>query len=101
MKDIKQSFKTHEKWMGEISVTNDFILKEMEEQLNLALLNLQIEDARIEENTGIVPISDHIRRVIDTIHNRVEKLKSDGRAENNKVIQDIKKYIEEREGKIK
>lgn len=98
MKDIKQAFKTHEKWMKEISATNDFILKEMEDQLNMALVNLQIEDTRIKENTGIVPISEHIQRVIATIQDRVGKLKAEGRAENNQAMQNIKEYIEEMEG---
>lgn len=82
-KNIIKDFKTHEKWMKEISATNDFILKEMEDQLNMALVNLQIEDSRIEENTGIVPISEHIQRVISTIQERVGKLKAEGRKENN------------------
>ncbi|MRY42826.1 MULTISPECIES: hypothetical protein [Bacteria] len=98
MKNIKESYEIHKKWTSEISATNDFILKEMDKELNVALINLQIEDSRIEECTGIVPISEHIKRVINKIRDRVEKLKLEGRAENDQAIKDIKEYIEEKEG---
>ncbi|WP_026887691.1 hypothetical protein [Clostridium beijerinckii] len=97
-KNINESLQTVERLLKEISRVNDAAIKQTE-NLKMALLNLQIEDARIEENTGIVPIAEQIERVIKTIHDNTDNLVKQGRKELRQAFEDIKEYIEEKEGK--
>lgn len=76
----KKAIETVEQWLNEISLTNDNNIKQTD-NLNMVLINLQIEDARIEQNTGIVPIVEEIERVIHSIHDKTDVLVKTGRTE--------------------
>lgn len=97
-KNINESLQTVERLLKEISRVNDAAIKQTE-NLKMALLNLQIEDARIKENTGIVPIAEQIERVIKAIHDNTDNLVKQGRKELRQAFEEIKEYIEEKEGK--
>jgi hypothetical protein len=96
-KNINESLQTVERLLKEISRVNDAAIKQTE-NLKMALLNLQTEDARIKENTGIVPIAEQIERVIKTIHDNTDNLVKQGRKELRQAFEEIKEYIEEKEG---
>lgn len=94
----KKAIKTIDKWFTEISTTNDNNVKQTD-NLKTVLVNLQIEDAHIEENTGIVPIANEIEKVIQNIHDNTDDLRKTGRKELREAWQLIKEYIEYEEDK--
>lgn len=97
MNDIRKSLEIVERLLKEISRVNDAAIKQTD-NLNMVLVNLQIEDAHIEENTGIVPIAQEIERVIKTIHDNTDDLVKQGRKELRQAFDEIKNYIYEKEG---
>jgi hypothetical protein len=96
-KAIRNDINTVNELHKEIARVNNMVIKETE-SLRIALLNLKIEDARIKENTGIVPISDQIERVINNLHDNVTKLVTEGRKELREAFGNIESYVEEKEG---
>jgi hypothetical protein len=58
------------KTLKETQKKDKHILKETK-ALNLILLNLQIENARIKENTGITPIANNLREIIQKIEKEI------------------------------
>jgi hypothetical protein len=96
-KAIRNDINTIKELHKEISRVNDLVIKETE-SLRIALLNLKIEDARIRENTGIVPISNQIERVINNLHDNVIKLVTEGRKELREAFGNVEDYVGEKEG---
>lgn len=72
-----------------ISINNDNIIKQTD-RLKIILLNLKIEDARIKENTGIVPITNELEKIINELHNKTNKIIQ----EHRKILNDNFKTIE-------
>lgn len=93
---IKDELKTVKEIHKSISASNDMIIKETE-NLRIALLNLKIEDARIKEATGIVPISDQIERTINTLHDTINKLVKEDRKDLRNALNSIEEYINKKE----
>jgi len=97
-KNIIKSIETIERLLKEISRVNDEAIRQTY-NLEMVLVNLQIEDAHIEQNTGIVPIAQEIERVIKTIHDNTDQLVKEGRKELRVAFEEVKRYIDEKEGK--
>jgi hypothetical protein len=91
-KAISNDINTVKELHKEIARVNDLVIKETE-NLRMALLNLKIEDARISESTGIVPISDQIERVINNLHDNVDKLVKQGRKDLRESFSNIEEYV--------
>jgi len=96
-KNIIKSLDTMENWLKRISETNDSNVDQTD-NLNIVLVNLKLEDARIKDNTGIVPIAQEIEKVIHNIHDNTDELRKTGRTELRAAFKDIKEYIEQAEG---
>lgn len=96
-KEVIKSIETIEKWLNEISKTNDANINQTDE-LNIVLINLKIEDAHIKENTGIIPIADRIESIIKNVHDNTDMLVKVGRTELREAFKTIKEYILEKEG---
>lgn len=91
-KAIQSDINTIKELHKEIARVNDMVIKETD-NLRMALLNLKIEDSRIKENTGIVPISNQIERVINTLHDNVIKLVTEGRKELKEALNNIENCV--------
>lgn len=76
----------------EISRVNDLVIKQTD-HLRIALINLKIEDARLSENTGIVPIANQVEKVINELHDNVTKLVNENRTELRKAFGNIENHI--------
>jgi ribosome-associated translation inhibitor RaiA len=94
---INDSIETIERILNEISRVNNEAIKQTD-NLRMVLVNLQIEDAHIEGNTGIVPIAQEIEKVINAIHNNTDKLVKDGRKELRSAFNDVKEYVKITQG---
>lgn len=55
--------------MGEINISN--IMKELH-RLEIILLNLKIESARLKENNGIKIVADSMEKIIKNIKNEIK-----------------------------
>lgn len=91
-KTPKENLEIIEKWLGEISKTNDANVSQTD-NLNIVLVNLKLEDARIKDDTGIIPIAEEIERVIKNIHDNTDDLKKTGRAELRQAFREIKEFV--------
>ena len=85
-----------EKWLGEISKTNDSNVHDTG-SLNIVLLNLRVIDAHIKaeikRETGIIPIVKQIEGVKDKVHNNTDELRKVCRTELRQAFKEIKEYI--------
>lgn len=89
--NIKEVLESTKNILKIISETNDTVIKTTED-LRIVLLNLKIENAHIKENTGIVPISNELEKIIKQLHSNVENVVKNYRKE----LQDNFKIIENR-----
>lgn len=96
-KDILNDLETIDKWLKAVAEANDLTVKETGGDLDVVLLNLQIEDAHIPQDTGIVPITYQIERVVGRLHNRIDILRKTGRKELHEAFIRVKDYIENME----
>lgn len=97
---IKKAIETMGKWLAAISKTNDANVSETG-NLHTVLVNLQIEDAHIQidtgANTGIIPIAHEIERVINRIHDNTDDLRKTGRAELRQAFKEVQEYVNKME----
>lgn len=101
--NIIKAIETIEKWLGEVSKTNDSNVDDTD-SLRIVLLNLKVIDAHIKyeikRETGIIPIVKQIERVKDKVHDNTDVLIKTGRAELRAAFAEVKKYVFEKEGKL-
>lgn len=98
IKSIKQYITTMKYWLDNISEHNDKTRK-VTENLRMALTNLKIEQAHLEDiPNGIKPIADIIEKTINELHDSTEKLVNAGRKELRESFNEIEKYINYKEG---
>ena len=95
---IKQTIKTMQHWLSEVSKHNDKTIK-ITDNLKLALLNLKVEQAHLgEAGKTIQPIADLIESTINELHDSTQNMVTHGRKELRESFNEIEKYIEEVEG---
>lgn len=82
--------------MIRIRDTNDHVI-EATKNLDIILINLRIENAHLNQATGITPIADALRRIIDEMRNEVTSLVSDGRSKLTEALGVIKLHSMEEE----
>lgn len=94
MKNIIDSCKTANKWLDEVSINNNHELDQTK-KLNIILLNLKIVCADKRE---VTPIADELAKIINELHTSTKNLVTTGREELRQAFEEIKEYIEEKEG---
>lgn len=72
-----------------VKQTDDEIIKSVK-RLEIVLLNLKIENARIKTNTGIEPIADELNKSIKYIDEKISSLIKNNREELNQALDVIK-----------
>jgi len=72
-----------------VKETDDEIL-DITNNLNIILINLQIENAHIKQNTGIEPIAKDLERNINKIKSSVTQLVKDNRNRLNEALEVLK-----------
>jgi hypothetical protein len=73
----------------QVKETDDEIL-DITNNLNIILINLQIENAHIKQNTGIEPIAKDLERNINKIKSSVTQLVKDNRNRLNEALEVLK-----------
>jgi hypothetical protein len=68
MDNIQETFNDFLRITKSISKFDDSVEK-ASQRMKIVLFNLQIEDARIKENTGIVPICEELQRILGELTN--------------------------------
>ena len=95
---IKQTIKTMQHWLSEVSKHNDKTIK-ITDNLKLALLNLKVEQAHLGEvGKTIQPIADLIETAIVELHDSTQNMVTHGRKELRESFNEIEKYINNKEG---
>jgi hypothetical protein len=80
--------------VDKIKKTDDEIIN-ITNKLKIILLNLQIEEARIKENTGIEPIIKELDKSIKKINESIKVLVYDNRITMTEATNELLKYIAE------
>jgi cell division protein FtsL len=94
---VKQHLQIVKHWLDKISIHNDKT-KKVTENLEIALLNLKIQQAHLGDKArGIEPIADLIEKIIEELHNSTKELINTGRKELRESYIEIEKYINEKE----
>lgn len=93
-KNIKDSIETMGKWLKEVSENNNHEIDQTK-NLKMILLNLKIVCA---DNKSVTPIADALAKIITEMHDSTTILVTQGRTELRAAFEDIKKYVEEKEG---
>lgn len=63
-------------------------------KLNIVLLNLKIEAARIKESNGIIPIADELKKINDNAKEGINKYESK-EVEITKLFKELRLLLEE------
>jgi len=95
MDNINKSLESMGKWLNEVSKNNDHEIDQTR-NLKMILLNLKIVCA---DNKAVTPIADALARTITEMHESTTILVNQGRKDLRQAFAEIKKYIEEKEGK--
>lgn len=88
----KEALQTIISVITEIKQTDDDIIS-VADNLKIILLNLKIENARIHENTGILPITDALNESVEKINSSVKKLVTNNRKKTVEALEVLSKYI--------
>ena len=85
----KQAVDNIVKVIDNVKQTDDNIIK-ITKNLDIILLNLKIENARIKNNTGIEPIANNLKENIDEIRREVAELIKANRELANGALEKLK-----------
>lgn len=89
---FEEAVKTVTTIVAKIEKTDSEVLKTTDD-LRMVLLNLQIENARIKENTGIEPIIERLERSIKQINKHMNDLISENRDNMTKALTVLNEYV--------
>lgn len=88
-----EAIKVIQEVFAEVKRTDDNIL-DITRSLNIILINLQIENAHLNTNTGIAPIAKELERNIASINSSVGNLVKDNRERLNEAISTLVNAIQ-------
>lgn len=94
--EAKDAISTIINIINKIERTDNDIIS-ITDKLNIVLLNLKIENARIKEHTGIQPVADELDRNIKRIHDTLNNLIRNNRDQVIEAVKTLSEYIERNE----